>query len=81
MRQMAVLFEANISVTKTIQNNPLHANATAAVPSHFNHPGHSITDIELIPFELQPTLSMSRGKARESLLHKWSRGKIVHKMV
>ena len=50
------------------QNNPLHANATAAVPSHFNHPGHSITDIELISFELQPTTSMSRRKAREAYL-------------
>ena len=49
-------------------NNPLHANATAAVPSHFNHPGHSITDIELISFELQPTPSMSRRKAREAYL-------------
>ena len=38
--------------------NPLHANATAAVPSHFNQPGHSIVDMELIPLELQPTLSM-----------------------
>ena len=33
-------------------NNPLHANATAAVPSHFNQPGHSIADMELIPLEL-----------------------------
>ena len=23
-------------------NNPLHANAAAAVPSHFNLPGHSM---------------------------------------
>ena len=41
-------------------NNPLHANATAAVravPSHFNQPGYSITDIKLIPLELQPTLA------------------------
>ena len=36
-------------------NNPLHANATAAVPSHLNQPGHSIADMELIPQELQPT--------------------------
>ena len=49
-------------------NNPLHANATAAVPSHFNQPGHSITDMELIPLELQPTLSMSRRKTREAYL-------------
>ena len=48
-------------------NNSLHANATAAVPSHLNQPGHSIADMELIPLELQPTLSMSR-KAREAFL-------------
>ena len=46
-------------------NNPLHANATAAVPSHFNQPGHSIEDMELILLELQPTLSMSHHKARD----------------
>ena len=33
------------------------AIATAAVPSHFYQSGHSITDIELIPLELQPKLS------------------------
>ena len=32
----------------------------------FNQPGHSIADLELIPLELQPTLSMSRRKAREA---------------
>ena len=46
-------------------NNPFHANATAAIPSQFNQPGHSITDMELIPLELQPTLSMSHHKARD----------------
>ena len=46
-------------------NNPLHANATVAIPFHFNQPGHSITDMELIPLELQPTLSMSHHKARD----------------
>ena len=46
-------------------NNPLHANATTRVPSHFNRPpGHSIADMELILLELQPNLSMSRRKAR-----------------
>ena len=49
-------------------NNPLHANAAAAVPSHFNLPGHSITDMGLIPLELQPTPSASRRKAREAYL-------------
>ena len=36
-----------------------------SVPPHFNQPGHSITDKELILFELQPTLSIRR-KAREA---------------
>ena len=45
--------------------NPLHTNATAAIPSHFNQPGHSVTDMELIPLELKPTLSMSHHKARD----------------
>ena len=50
-------------------NNPLHANATAAVPSHFNQPaGHSIAAMELILLELQPTLSMSRRKEREAAI-------------
>ena len=49
-------------------NNSLHANATAAVPSHLNQPGHSIADVERIMLELQPTLSMSRRKAREAFL-------------
>ena len=51
--------------------SPLHANATAAVPSHFNQPGYStdsIADMELIPLEFQPTFSMSRQKAREAYL-------------
>ena len=29
-------------------NNSLQANATAVVPSHFNQPGHSITDIFIV---------------------------------
>ena len=49
-------------------NNPLHANTTAAVPSHFNQPGHSISAMDLIPLELQHTLSMARLKAREAYL-------------
>ena len=47
----------------------IKANATAAVLSHCNQPGHSIADMELILLELQPTLSMARrGKAREAYL-------------
>ena len=49
-------------------NNPLHANTAAGVPSHFHLPGHSITDMGLIPLELQPTPSASRWKAREAYL-------------
>ena len=56
--------------------NPLQATSGArfckisivSVPPHFNQPGHSITDKELILFELQPKLSMSRRKAREAYL-------------
>ena len=40
-------------------------HATAAVPPHFNQLGHSMADMELIPLELQPSLSMSRRKALE----------------
>ena len=32
---------------KEATNNPLHANATAAVPYHFNQPGHLIADMKL----------------------------------
>ena len=49
-------------------NNPSHANASAAVPTHFNLPDHSIEDMTLIPLELQPTLNTSRRKAREAYL-------------
>ena len=59
-------------------NNPSHANASAAVPTHFNLPDHSIEDMTLIPLELQPTLNTSRRKAREVLIwyteaKSWSR--------
>ena len=47
-------------------SNPLHANAAAPVPSHFNLPGHSMTDMGLIALELQPTPSASRRKGREA---------------
>ena len=49
------------------QTNPLHANITAAAPSHFNQPGHSITDMELNPLE-SPTLSISHHTGREAYL-------------
>ena len=46
-------------------NNPSHANASAAVPTHFNLPDHSIEDMTLIPFELQPTYLIHRGQTLE----------------
>ena len=50
-------------------NNPNHSNATAAVPTHFNLPGHSAKDMRLIPLELQrPSNNGSRRKAREAYL-------------
>ena len=49
-------------------NNPSHANASAAVPTHFNISDHSIEDMTLIPLELQPTLNTSRRKAGEAYL-------------
>ena len=53
---------------KQATNNPSHTNASAAVPTHFNLPDHSIEDMRLIPLELQPTLNTSRRKAREAYL-------------
>ena len=55
----------NVSKNRKATNS-LHAIATVAVSSHLNQPSHSIADIELIPLELQPTLSMSRRKARRA---------------
>ena len=52
-------------------NNPSHANAEAAVPSHFTTPGHSSSDMILTPLEILPTKDTSRRKAREAyLIHK-----------
>ena len=49
--------------------HPNHSNATAAVPTHFNLPGHSSKDMRLIPLELQrPSSNGSRRKAREAYL-------------
>ena len=55
----------NIDRQQTIHSTqtPQHA-----VPSHFNQPGHSISAMDLIPLELQHTLSMARLKAREAYL-------------
>ena len=47
-------------------NNSDHANASAAVPTHFNLPSHSVKDMLLIPLELQVTNNPSRRKAREA---------------
>ena len=72
LRQMAYIGETKrtlrerFSEHRQATNNPLHANAAAAVPFHFT--GHSITDMGLIPLELQPTPSASRQKAREAYL-------------
>ena len=44
-----------LNTDRQATNNPLHANTSVSVPFHFNLPGHSITDMELIPLELQPT--------------------------
>ena len=52
-------------------NNQSHANAEAAVPSHFTTPGHSSSDTILIPLETQRTKDTSRRRAREAyLIHK-----------
>ena len=47
-------------------NNSDHASASAAVPTHFNLPSHSVKDMLLIPLELQVTNNPSRRKAREA---------------
>ena len=46
-------------------NNPNHSNAAAAVPIHFNLPGHSAKGMRLITLELQRSSNNgSRRKAR-----------------
>ena len=47
-------------------NNSDHASASAAVPTHFNLPSHSVKDMLLIPLELQVTNNPTRRKAREA---------------
>ena len=57
-------------------NDPNHSDATAAVPTHFNLPGHCAKDMRLIPLELQRSSNNgSRRKAREAYLVE--RGKIL----
>ena len=46
-------------------NNPGHANALAAFRTYLNLPDDSLTDILLIPLELQPSENTARRKARE----------------
>ena len=48
-------------------NNSNHADATAAVPSHFNLPGHCAKDMRLIPLEYDP-VTTDPEKAREAYL-------------
>ena len=55
-------------ITCNILQHPSHANASAAVPTHFNLPDHSIEVMALIPLELQQPLNTSRRKAREAFL-------------
>ena len=48
-------------------NNSDHASASAAVPTHFNLPSHSVKSMLLIPLELRvSTNNPSRRKAREA---------------
>ena len=45
---------------KQATNNPNHSNASAAIPTHFNLPDHSIAGIRVIPLELQPSKKTPR---------------------
>ena len=50
-------------------NNLNHSDATAAVPTHFNLPGHCAKDMRLISLELQRASNNgSRRKAVEAYL-------------
>lgn len=44
-------------------DNPNHANSSAAAPSHFTLAGHFTTDMKLMPLELLPTRNNVRRKA------------------
>ena len=48
--------------------NANHNDTAAAVPAHFNMPGHCTSDINLILLELLPTKCTSHRKAREAYL-------------
>ena len=57
--------EGKLKCVGTAANSD-HASASAAVPTHFNLPSHSVKDMLLIPLELQVTNNPSRRKAREA---------------
>ena len=64
-RMLPERFEEHRQAMATTNVN--HSNATAAVPTHFNLPGHSAKDMTLIPLELQrPSNNGSRREAREA---------------
>ena len=68
MREIKQQMTGKSTNANDLRNNPSHANASAAVPTHFNLPDHSMEDMALIPLELQPTPSTSRRKAWEAYL-------------
>ena len=54
-------------------NNSDHASVSAAVPTHFNLPLHSVKDMLLIRLEVQVTNNPSCRKAREAyFMHRGS---------
>ena len=44
----------------------LQPNASAAVPTHFNLPDHSLADMRLIPLESQSSKKVARRRARKA---------------
>ena len=63
------MFREHFKEHRQATNNPNHSNATAAVPTHLNLPGHSAKDMRLIPLELQrPSNNGSRRKVGEAYL-------------
>ena len=59
-------------------NNPNPSNAATAVRTHFNLLGHSVSDMRLIPLELQPNNNGSRRKERKAYLTERVRVKLCH---